>query len=181
MARNRFFALHARTPCTALANGAFGNSGLVYNELLRRSHFGKRPAFGGRKSIGEALGINEFTVKRQLEHLEAAGAIVKTFASWGGRGIANVYRIVKNDISSVARSLPRFPARQKCSKKTTADTYPTDRFNNRPPDVSPQRGQTADTGPPPPLFEPQDTSETADWAAINQILALGGAMPESIP
>uniref|UniRef100_A0A6M3LWA4 Uncharacterized protein n=1 Tax=viral metagenome TaxID=1070528 RepID=A0A6M3LWA4_9ZZZZ len=66
----------------------------VYGLLLRRSRNGNRLAYGGRISVSKLLGISQSTVQEALSWLETAGVIRKTFQSIGGRGIANVYRVI---------------------------------------------------------------------------------------
>ena len=186
---NRNFVDYLAIPAPAVAAGGWTNATLqVYREFCVISRNGHRRGlvFHSRASLKKKLKIGEQTAFRALRRLEAAGAIVKTFQSNGGynrrlgQGIANGYRVIRYDLASLVRRHLPFSKVNNCSTRGTSNTSPSERSEYRPPDVSPQRGQTADTGPP-PLFEPQDTSETADWAAMNQILALGGAMPESIP
>jgi len=89
----------------------------VYGLLLRRSRNGNRPAYGGRISIAEQLGVAQSTVQEALSWLESTGIIRKVFQSIGGRGIANIYcivvagyRAVRTLVSSLASKLTGLPS-----------------------------------------------------------------------
>lgn len=66
----------------------------IYNLLIFRSSHGRRPAFGGRISISKKLGCSQRTARLALAWLEAQGGLIKTWQSYGGRGKANIYRVI---------------------------------------------------------------------------------------
>lgn len=106
----------------------------VYDLMRKRSINTTRPAYGGRISIARELGSSETTAKRCLDWLEEKKLLVKTFASRGGRGIANVYRVVlagqRSGVSAVIAQTQKLasalatsnPHREKIIEKVAIET-----------------------------------------------------------